>query len=207
MLVLCLGFVFDTVAQSKKESKQEKKEAKKQEKLWKKRLKKLKVAQYKQLVTENQSLKKESGTMKTQLNKANDNLEEKSEQVLTYKQQVTDLRKELSKTQASTGKKNVSPSSRRSSSVDESRGVIFKVQLGAFRRKDLQKYDNSENFSAEDENGVQKYTIGVFTDYWEADTFKKYLREMGVKDAWVVSYKDGQRIPIKDVLEGVGKKS
>ena len=37
----------------------------------------------------------------------------------------------------------------------------------------------------------------------EADTFKKYLREMGVKDAWIVSFKDGQRVPIKDVLEGV----
>lgn len=26
---------------------------------------------------------------------------------------------------------------------------------------------------------------------------------MGVKDAWIVPYKDGQRVEIKDVLEGV----
>jgi hypothetical protein len=26
---------------------------------------------------------------------------------------------------------------------------------------------------------------------------------MGVKDAWIVPYKDGKRVPIKDVLEGV----
>ena len=37
----------------------------------------------------------------------------------------------------------------------------------------------------------------------QADTFKKYLREMGVKGAWIVAYKDGKRVPIKDVLEGV----
>ena len=29
------------------------------------------------------------------------------------------------------------------------------------------------------------------------------MREMGVKDAWIVPYKDGQRVEIKDVLEGV----
>jgi hypothetical protein len=26
---------------------------------------------------------------------------------------------------------------------------------------------------------------------------------MGVKDAWIVPYQDGQRVEIKDVLEGV----
>ncbi len=26
---------------------------------------------------------------------------------------------------------------------------------------------------------------------------------MGVKDAWIVPYRDGQRVEIKDVLEGV----
>ena len=46
-------------------------------------------------------------------------------------------------------------------------------------------------------------TIGIFRDYWEADTFKKYLREMGVKDAWIVPFKDNVRVEIKDVLEGV----
>jgi hypothetical protein len=29
------------------------------------------------------------------------------------------------------------------------------------------------------------------------------MREMGVRDAWIVPYQDGQRVEIKDVLEGV----
>jgi hypothetical protein len=45
----------------------------------------------------------------------------------------------------------------------------------------------------------------VFTDYWEADTFKKYMREMGVSDAWIISYRDGVRVPIKEVLETIPK--
>ncbi len=84
------------------------------------------------------------------------------------------------------------------------KGVVFKVQIGAFRNKDLTKYLNRhKNFSGEvDPDGTMKYTLGVFSDYWEADVFKKYLREMGVKDAWVVAYRNGKRANIKDVLEG-----
>ena len=83
-------------------------------------------------------------------------------------------------------------------------GVVFKVQVGAFEKKDLSSFfDNNPMFSGETEEGMQKITLGFFRDYWEADTFKKHLREMGVKDAWIVPYKDGTRVLIKDVLEGV----
>ena len=83
-------------------------------------------------------------------------------------------------------------------------GVVFKVQIGAFRNKNLAKYfENDGSFDGEVDNTLERYTLGVFTDYWEADKFKKYLREMGVKDAWIVSYKDGTRVPLKDVLEGI----
>jgi hypothetical protein len=84
------------------------------------------------------------------------------------------------------------------------KGVVFKVQIGTFKNKDLSKYfENNKNFSGEvDEDGAKKYTLGQFSDYWEADNFKKYLREMGVKDAWVVAYKDKKRLNMKDVLEG-----
>ncbi|MEJ0031097.1 MAG: hypothetical protein WDO15_12290 [Bacteroidota bacterium] len=72
--------------------------------------------------------------------------------------------------------------------MDFSKGVVFKVQVGAFKNKDLSKYfDNNPNFGGEaadkDAAEPQKITIGIFRDYWEAVTFKKYMREMGVKDA------------------------
>ena len=179
---------------------------KKEKKEWKKRIKKLEPEQYKQLLDENKSLKGQVTSLKTELGNIDDRLAEKDEQILTYQSQIGDLREELSRLQSKQPADNVA-SKNTGGSIDESKGVVFKVQLGAFNQKDLKKYDNSPNFSAEDADGLQKYTIGVFRDYWEADTFKKYLREMGVKDAWVVSYKDGVRVPIKEVLEGVTKKS
>ena len=86
-------------------------------------------------------------------------------------------------------------------------GLIYKVQIGAFKNKDLTKYfNNNENFGGEvDEDGTKKYSIGQFAEYWEADTFKKYMREMGVRDAWIVPYFNGKRISMKDAREGVLK--
>ncbi|MEP1034379.1 Ezrin/radixin/moesin family protein [Ekhidna sp.] len=195
-LALCCVFAFEANAQMDKKEKKE----------WKKRIKKLEPEQYKQLLDENKSLKGQVTSLKTELGNIDDRIADKDQQILTYQSQVGDLREELSRLQNAKPAENVTTSNT-GSGIDESKGVVFKVQLGAFQKKDLKKYDNSPNFSAEDVNGLQKYTIGVFRDYWEADTFKKYLREMGVKDAWVVSYKDGVRVPIKDVLEGVTKKS
>ena len=142
-------------------------------------------------------------SLKTELGNIDDRIAEKDEQILTYQSQIGDLREELSRLQNAKPADNVA-SNNTGGNIDESKGVVFKVQIGAYNKKeDLSKYDNSSNFSAENKDVLQKFTIGVFKDYREADTFKKYLREMGVKDAWVVSYKDGNRVPIKDVLEGI----
>ena len=191
-LTLCFLLAFESSAQM---SKNEVKE-------WKKRAKLLvkNPEKYKQLLDENKSLKGQVTSLRTELNNVDDRIAEKDEQILSYQSQVADLRNELSKSQAQKPSQNVK------GNIDVSKGVVFKVQIGAFTQKDLSKYlDNAVNFAGEEENGVRKYTIGVFRDYWEADTFKKYLREMGVKDAWIVSYRDGRRVPIKEVLEGVSK--
>ncbi len=230
-LVLFVTFTSEVTAQSakkaaKKEAKAAKKEAKKEEKNskkggkkskdsgqmskkeekeWKKRIKKLQPEQYKQVLDENKSLTGQISSLRTELGDVDDRIAEKDEQVSSYQSQVADLRSELSKAQSRAPTQDVS-NTNSSRNSDDDTGVVFKVQIGAFTQKDLSKYmDKARNFSEEEEGGVRKYTIGVFRDYWEADTFKKYLREMGVKDAWIVSYRDGQRVPMKEVLEGVSK--
>jgi hypothetical protein len=82
--------------------------------------------------------------------------------------------------------------------------LVYKVQIGAFKKFDITKYfNNNKNFSGEvEDDGTMKYTLGEFPDYWEADKFKQFLREMGVAGAWVVAYKDGKRVNMKDAREG-----
>jgi predicted RNase H-like nuclease (RuvC/YqgF family) len=100
-------------------------------------------------------------------------------------------------------KKNSKPKTAKSYTDDYSQGVLFRVQIGAYKTKfyDLSKYTNHRRFHIEEvETGANKYTIGTFRDYWEADLFKKYLQEMGVGDAWVVAYQNNKRVDITEVL-------
>jgi hypothetical protein len=176
-------------------SKQEKKE-------WKRKAKDLKKnpAELKRIFEENAALNSEVSGYKRQIASLEGRLGEKDTEISQMRQRAQQLESELSATRQKL--ETQGPAER--PAYDDS-GVVFKVQVGAFRNKDLSKYfDNTENFSGETtEDGVQKITLGRFRDYWEADNFKKYLREMGVNDAWIVPYKDGKRVAMKDVLEGV----
>ena len=68
---------------------------------------------------------------------------------------------------------------------------------------DLGKYaEQSKEFSQEDMQELRKYVIGNFRNYEDANVLKRYLREMGVEDAWIVPYRDGRRVPLKDVING-----
>ena len=133
-------------------------------------------------------------------------IKEKDDQIEDYQDQVSSLRSELaaSKKRSATQSNSNQTRSVSTSNPVSQKGILFKVQIGAFKKKDLSKFSKSNPaFQLDAKDGTMKYTIGMFRDYWEADTFKKYLRQMGVKGAWIVAYKDGTRVPIKDVLEGV----
>jgi TolA-binding protein len=173
------------------------KEEKAQEKEWKKKMKDLDPLQYKALLEERDGLKTELTDLNSKVVSLEADLNAKNTDNEKLLAQLKSAEQKLVEEQ----KSNVTKGGGRVGA----NGVVFKVQIGAFRNKDLTKYfDNSPNFSGDvDADGTKKYSLGYFGDYWEADTFKKYLREMGVKDAWLVAYKNGQRVEMKDVLEGI----
>ena len=90
------------------------------------------------------------------------------------------------------------------------RGIVFKVQIGAYRKRDLSNVlegdKPQEAFTQERVGDVNMYTFKHFRDYWKADQFKKELRAMGLKDAWIVVFKDGQRVQLKEVLSEITPK-
>lgn len=166
---------------------------KEESKEWAKKIKSLTPESYKQLVEEKEALSTEVIKLKQE------------NEVL--KAQVSDLNTKLKAAQAAQEERQQAAAAAAANvpvNTMAAKGVIYKVQIGAFKNKDLSKYfENNKNFSGEiDADGTKKYTLGSFPTYWEADNFKKYLREMGVSDAWVVAYKDGKRIELKDALEG-----
>jgi hypothetical protein len=182
-LALIMSLVITSFAQMTKE----------EEKEWAKKIKTLTPESYKQLIEDKEAL----ATQVTSLKQENEVL----------KAQVLDLEAKLKEAQAAQEAKQQEVAAAAAHvpvNTMAAKGIEYKVQIGAFKNKDLSKYfDNNKNFSGEvDADGTKKYTLGSFPTYWEADNFKKYLREMGVSDAWVVAYKDGKRVELKDALEG-----
>lgn len=197
VLFLCLALIFSGMQVFAQLSKKEKKEWKKKAKEYAKN-----PANLKQLTEEKQVADVSVTTLKGDVSKLQSSISDKDAKIAELEDQISRMRSELTSAKAELAQLKENPPV---NSMDFSKGVVFKVQIGAFKNKDLSKYfENNPNFSGEVKEGEpQKVTIGIFRDYWEADTFKKYLREMGVKDAWIVPFRDAVRVDIKDVLEGV----
>jgi hypothetical protein len=195
VVILCLALIFSGIQVFAQLSKKEKKEWKKKAKTYSKN-----PSTLKEFTEAKETADTDNSALKTQVTSLNKQVSDKNTRIAELEDQLSRMRGELTSANAELAQLKETPAP-----MDFSRGVVFKVQIGAFKNKDLSKYfNNNPNFGGEAaEKGEQKFTIGIFRDYWEADKFKKYMREMGVKDAWIVPYKDGQRVEIKDVLEGV----
>ncbi|MES1225472.1 MAG: N-acetylmuramoyl-L-alanine amidase, partial [Bacteroidota bacterium] len=81
--------------------------------------------------------------------------------------------------------------------------VIFKVQLASSDKKiplTSTQFKNIEDVSEYKENGLFKYTTGNFDDSNEAIKAQKAMRERGFKEAFVVAFRAGKRMNMKDAL-------
>lgn len=193
-LALFVGIVTQSYAQL---SKQEKKEWRKKAKEYKKNPDNLK-----QLTEDKQTADNQVASLNRRIADMQKSISDKDSRIAELEDQLSQVRSQLASARAELAKLQEAPPVRPN---DFAKGLVFKVQIGAFKNKDLSKYfEDNPNFGGEMNEGEQRLTLGNFRDYWEADTFKKYMRDMGVKDAWIVPYQDGQRMDIKDVLDKIG---
>lgn len=79
-------------------------------------------------------------------------------------------------------------------------GLVFKVQIGAFRNPIPQDhYKGFAPLMAEDAgNGITRYTAGLFKTFNVANMAKNEIRTMGYPDAFVVAFFNGKRININE---------
>ncbi len=178
---------------------------KKENKEWKKRKKKMSVEDFKLLYDQGVTQKAKIASIEGEIQ----NLER---QVSSKDDQVSDLQKQVTRMQAAYQAAQREIENLKDASItpvynpelingeDFSVGVVFKVQVGAFRKIDLAKYAQTATDFTEEGKELRKYIIGNFRNYEDANILKRYLREMGVEDAWIVPYRDGKRVPLKEVL-------
>ncbi len=89
---------------------------------------------------------------------------------------------------------------------DVDQGLIFRVQIGAFEKFSMDQYleKTGESFTGESMDNMNKYLVGKFRDLQMAHNFRDDIRKMGIKDAWVVPYRDGVRISMDEAKQIMG---
>ncbi|MBK7271257.1 MAG: hypothetical protein IPI07_17630 [Flavobacteriales bacterium] len=82
-------------------------------------------------------------------------------------------------------------------------GLVFKVQIGAFRDVVPQQlFNDLTPVTAErTSNGLMRYTAGMFVSFDNADEAKASVRDRGYRDAFVVAYLDGKRITLREARD------
>ena len=188
-------------------TKAEKKAYKREMKEWKKKKKAMSPDDFKVLFEEHTALKASNAAMTGEIESLEEQVTAKDQQISDQQKQVQRMQAQYQATQRELENLKNQPAQPAYNpdlinGEDFSVGVVFKVQVGAFRKMDLGKYaEQSKEFSQEDMQELRKYVIGNFRNYEDANVLKRYLREMGVADAWIVPYRDGKRVPLKDVLQ------
>jgi hypothetical protein len=81
-------------------------------------------------------------------------------------------------------------------------GLVFKVQIGAFRSAVPEETfsDMTPVMGESVGNGLVRYTAGLFTSFDQAAGAKDKVRDRGYRDAFVVAYRNGQRIPLGEAM-------
>lgn len=76
------------------------------------------------------------------------------------------------------------------------KGLIFQVQVGAFRNEIPQDHFGEivPVMGQKLENGITRYRAGLFKSYAAATDARDVIRGMGYSDAFVVAYVDGERL-------------
>ncbi len=182
------------VLAKKKSSKRNKSDEKSELKQWEERKKKMKALQLKMLIEENHRLKTQNKKL--------------AEEVTLETMEENDIPVPIP------AETSEDETSQKNWGIDQHghpflKGILFKVQIGAYKERDLSKVlekpEEQEAFEQSSAGGLHTYTIRHFRNYWKADAFKKELRAMGVKETWIVAFKDGERVSLKEVLETIQK--
>lgn len=75
------------------------------------------------------------------------------------------------------------------------KGTVYKVQIGLYKQFNINKYFEQPRYIGYEEvDGMNRYIISYFPDEEVAKSFVADVRKMGIKDAFVSKYIDGERV-------------
>ena len=82
-------------------------------------------------------------------------------------------------------------------------GLIYKVQIGAFRNPlPSEHFTGLSPMMAEKlDNGITRYSVGIFKDIEEAKRVKTQVQGLGYNDAFVIAFLNGKRVPLNTAVQ------
>ena len=146
-------------------------------------------------VPQDNALKTELAKYRNQVESLDRQLAEKDQRIQQLLNEKNQLNRDL--TSAETSLQSVTEQLQETS---DDYGVWFRVQIGAYEDRRIDKsLETTDQMTLEERDELQKVVLGRFRVYEDAKRLQEQLKGMGLDDAWIVSYKDGRRVPIEEV--------
>ena len=143
------------------------------------------------------ALKQSSNLTESELEKLQSSLDSKNIQILKLYSENLKLKSKLETVPTQNGE-----TAKKVKLPTNDHKVRFKVQIGAFEKsKALPELPKTKSLVIEETKGYWKVLIGDFRSYKAAKQLRSQLKTSGIKDAWIVTYKDGQRISLNELEE------
>lgn len=140
---------------------------------------------------------RELESWKERLEEVNASTDQMRQDVQELKAENNNLTQELQYTQ-----EQLASMTRQMQAASDNYGVWFRVQIGAYEQRNIdQELETTEGMELESQDDIQKVSLGRFREYEKAKRLQEQLKSMGVTDAWIVTYKDGERVPIESVIK------
>ena len=83
-------------------------------------------------------------------------------------------------------------------------GLIFKVQIAAYKYPENYKYDHLKKFGAPEivnyPDGITRFTQLSFSTIKEAEVARQKIIANGQKDAWLTAFIDGKRFTLEELI-------
>lgn len=159
-------------------------------------------AELNELNSEIAQVQQENSSLKAQMNR-------KDARVTDLQNQMNQINMQLSEAQAALasntkGGQSETPNSNVGMGQEMMmNGVLYRIQVGAFKKgvgEAVADATDANNLGVESTDDFEKVMIGQIRDYTKAQALRDQLRKMGVKDAFIVAYKDGARVTIKEAM-------
>ena len=186
IILTTLGFLMSNSVQAQELTKTQRKALKKEIRTYKKNPEKWVKMQNKHQSNVNE-LTDEIARLNGQLKSAEMEREKLAEQLKLEKLRYVELEKTIPTTELP-------------------EGTVYQVQMGFYQYLDLVSFnDKLKTVRAEEIDGKKRYVIGHFNNLLDAVQFSNDIKRIGVSDAFVTEYIDGERNMNFNAYEGLGE--